>query len=426
MKLENVSAHVEAAAGRIEIKRFKIGGRSLDVDVNGRVDFKPSAEGQKQPPELQWDVIRTILSTLDFKQEGDAFHVTGDFSVNRADGTTTWKTNLRGEGKNLDWKGVRWKSADSRAMLSSGNSNIEYDLHTANGSIRGELTREDWKKSPFVFKGDLRDTAGRVDNYQGNYQNHLFTLERLQGPVDLLALSRDVHTMKAEVPENLKFRSFPTVDLENLVVDTREGNADWKVASLEMTAKEEVTFTLDGREAKARAVNVHAAHDGKNWLIRDSKAEIFNGTLSVEGRLRDKQLQQSRINFEGIRLGELKKFMGSGGKASAGVLAGNFRGRLDFASKRATGTGSMRLDNAPVLEVPLLDQVYDLFTTLLPGVNRSDEGRFEADFKAGGAVVDVTRFEATGGSLTVSAVGKVYLDKRTVAGRARGKLTGLP
>lgn len=426
VKLENVSVNLEASSGNIEIKQFKFGGRSLTADVNGSIDFKPAATPDTKPPELRWGVVRAILSTLDFKQENDSFHVTGHFAVNLADGRTTWKTNLRGEGQQLDWKGVKWKSGTAQAMLSSENSSIEYDLHTANGSTRGQISREDWKNSPFLFKGEVRDKADRVDSYQGNYQNRILTLEHLTGQADLIALSRDVHALDVKVPENLKFQTFPMVELKNLVRDSSGEVPVWKVASLEIVAKDKVSFTLDGREAEAHGVTVHAANDGKNWVIRDSKAEIFSGTLSVEGRLRDKSLQQSRVDFKGINLGELKRFGGGSAKSRPGLLSGSYRGQLYFASMRAEGSGSIRLDDAPILEVPLLDEVYDLFNTLLPGVKRSDKGRFEANFKADGSVVDVTRFEATGGTLTVSAVGKVYLDKRTVSGRARGKLTGLP
>lgn len=424
VKLRNVSLDLEASTGRVEIRRFRAEAPGLEVDVNGSIRFSPSSKPRSGPLSLRLGAVRATLSTLDFKQD-KPFRVTGDFSIDKQADELTWKTNLAGEGTNLDWKGVRWEKGSAKAVLSSANSSIEYDLHTSNGSTRGQVSREDWKESPFVFKGELHDKAGRMDTYNGHWQKGVFTLAHLAGPADLLELSRDVPAMQASVPENLKFHTFPHVELKNLVRKTSGDEPSWKVDSVDFSTKEEVTFTFDGREAKAHDVSIHAAHDGKDWIIQDAKAGILGGSVTVEGRLREKTLQQARVTAERVKLSELKQLAGKPG-SSRGVISGNFRGTVHLAKARADGSGSMRLDNAPILEVPLLDEVYDLFNTLIPGVKRAEEGRFEADFKMDGSIVDVSRFEATGGSLTVSAVGKVNLDKRTVSGRARGKLTGLP
>lgn len=425
VQLRDVSLDLEASAGRIEIRRFRSEGPGLLVDVNGTILFKPSGKPRSGPLKLNLGAIRGTLSTLDFKQD-TPFKVTGNFSVDKQGDDLTWKTNLAGRGTDLDWKGVRWEKGSAKAVLSSTSSSIEYELQTSNGSTRGQVSREDWKESPFVFKGELRDKADRVDTYDGHWRKGIFTLAHLAGPADLLALSQDIPAMRASAPENLKFHSFPHVELKNLVRETAADPPSWKVASVVVSTKEEVAFTFDGREAKAHDVSVHAAHDGKDWIIRDAKAGILGGTVTVEGRLREKTLGQARITAEQVKLSELKQLAAGKAGSSRGVISGSFRGDIDLAKARGDGSGSMRLDNAPILEVPLLDEVYDLFNTLIPGVKRSEDGRFEADFKMDGSIVDVPKFEATGGSLTVSAVGKVNLDKRTVSGRARGKLTGLP
>ncbi|RYD23828.1 MAG: hypothetical protein EOP88_02715, partial [Verrucomicrobiaceae bacterium] len=423
--LRNVSLDLEASAGEIVIKRFRSEGPGLAVDVHGTVHFKPSGKPRTGPLELRLGAVRSTLATLDFKQE-NPFKVTGDFSVDKQPDSLTWKTNLAGEGKDLDWKGVRWEKGAAKAVLSSESSSIGYEMHTSNGSTRGEVSREDWKESPFVFKGELRDKADRVDSYDGHWRKGVFTLAHLAGSADLIALARDVPAMEGSVPENLKFHTFPTVEVKNFVREQLEDAVSWKVASVVVASKEEVGFNFDGRETKARGVSVHAAHDGQDWIIRDAKAGILGGTVTVEGRLRDKKLQRARVTADKIRLSELKQLAAGKSGSSRGVVSGNFNGSIDLAKARGNGSGSMRLDNAPVLEVPLLDEVFDLFNTLIPGVKRSEDGRFEADFKMEGSMVDVRKFEATGGSLTVSAVGKVNLDKRTVSGGARGKLTGLP
>lgn len=426
VKLKNVSLNLEAKSGKVEIKRFRSTGKGLSVDVDGTILFTTPGKPRTSLFELRLDALRATFATLDFKQEEGRFKVTGNFTVDRRDGETHWKANLKGEGQDLDWKGVEWKKGSAQAVLSSGDSTIEYELQTANGMTRGTVSKNDWQKSPFIFKGELRDKEDKVDSYRGNYQDRVFTLEHLEGPADLIALSRDVHALKDAAPENLKFQTFPTVEVKNLVRSAAGEEPAWKVASLQIRSKDKVTFTFDGREAEALGLSVHAAHDGKDWIIKDATAGVLGGRVSVEGRLRGKVLQGSRVEASDIRLGELKQLTGGKRRSSAGIVSGAYRGRIDFEKSRLDGSGSVRLDNAPILEVPLLDQVYDLFNALIPGVKRSNEGRFEADYKADGTIMDVTRFEATGGSLTVSAVGKVNLEKRTVSGRARGKLTGLP
>ncbi len=57
---------------------------------------------------------------------------------------------------------------------------------------------------------------------------------------------------------------------------------------------------------------------------------------------------------------------------------------------------------------------------------RSGNGRFEADFKGDQNSLEVTRFEAKGGSLAVSAIGTINLKKEHVSGLARGNLAGIP
>lgn len=78
------------------------------------------------------------------------------------------------------------------------------------------------------------------------------------------------------------------------------------------------------------------------------------------------------------------------------------------------------------MEVPLLDGTYDLFAAMIPGVKPGGDGQFDARFTAGPGMLEVTHFEAAGGSLTLNAAGTVDLEKQRVDGRARGKLRGLP
>lgn len=427
VKLEKVSIDLKASNGEIQVLHFKSGAKGLTTELEGKIIFDPPTGVSSGTPVLNLAPVRATLATLDVSEKNGPFHVTGNFTIDLRNGERHWLANLGGTGRDLEWKGVRWKFATAQGTLTSTASEINYDLHTSNGFTRGIVSKPEWHDSPFTFKGELGDSQGHKDVYHGDYHKRTLTVESLKGTADLNLLSQDVPALASPLPRLVTFKTFPMVELRDLVFDSSSEAPRWSFASLVVTTKEGVTITRNGRETKLRELAANAAYNGDVLSIKESAASVFNGRITVAGNYRDGVLRQSKIGIENIKLAEIRHMIGTKRKASGpGVLSLDYQGNIDFMKKRADGAGSIRLENAPVLEVPLLDQVYDIFMELIPGIERAKEGTFDAKFRIKGDTLEVTKFEARGGSLTVSAVGEVDLDKHRVSGRARGKLVGLP
>ncbi len=422
---QQASLKLEVGNGEIIIRHVELGAEGLSADLTGTIMIHTETElpGGRFEPDLT--VIREILSTLDVRQGTGPFHVTGSFMVDATQSQTPWSAHFKGFGKNLEWKGVCYTEASVDSEITASGSVFRCELHTANGSCTGVLTKQDWHDSPLEFEGILRDSAKRADEFRGSYQNGTFRVDRLEGDADLISIARDAPAIAVELPSDLKFQSFPRVDARNI---RKSKGSPWTVESLEVGSKEDVQVTIDHRLIVASNLTARGAFDGREWNIIDSSAKLVGGSVNLKGRYREGIMRQSDFSIKGIPASELERLIDGGEKKTRrGVVSGRYQGAIDFRRRQLEGRGSLRMEDAPFVEVPLLDQVYELFAAVIPGVERPGPGEFNSDFKAYPESIEVTKFEAKGGSsLTVSAVGTIDLTHRRVSGRARGKLVGLP
>lgn len=417
--LHDVSLHLEASAAQLRIARLQARHRGLVARLKGAIAL--DSESTPHPPHFQPDfsVVRGVLSALDVAEGSGPFEVTGNFDViSNKEAGPQWSARLDGKGNSLEWKGVRWSSAAASARLGNRDSVIHYDLHSARGFTRGNLRRADWTDSRFLFEGELGDSLESLNTYSGSYGKSRLVLTHMKGDANLILLAEDIPAFAGSIPESLEIQDFPTMEIRQLVKDP----STLTIESATLRSDDKMTVIHRTRRIPIENLSVSTLCKNSEWTVDEASANLMGGSLTASGKVRNGILHDSRIRIRGIRLSEIKSMP----ENHPGIFGADYEGRIDFSQKLAEGSGSMHMENAPVIEVPLLDQVYDLFMAMIPGVNRSGEGRFEADFKARGDKVEVPRFEATGGTLTVSAVGQVDLTQGRVAGRARGKLTGLP
>jgi hypothetical protein len=354
-----------------------------------------------------------------------AFHVTGKFNVDATGPTTAWQSQLKVAGEDLEWKGLRFRNISADAELASEGSVIHCEFLTESGSCGGTVTLPGGHDPILTFKGKLRDPGGRENQFDGHYQNGNLTVASLEGEADLLAIARGVPFISKDISKEVALDSFPHIHAINI---RKSAGSPWTVESLEVSNSKTVGFTLDKRRLEADRLNATCAFDGSDWRIKNLNAKLMGGSITMKGSYRDGAMRQSTVVIEGIQVSALK-WLANQGEAQhrGGIASGRFEGTLDFRRVRLVGFGTVHMDRAPIIEVPLLDQVYELFTAMIPGVEKSGNGEFDAEFKAHGDILEVTKFEARGGAaLTVSARGTVDLDKQRVSGRARGKLIGLP
>ena len=423
VQLDGLSVDLESQQGEIIVHQVTAMKDGLEVRASGKV-LLASGPVNVSTWDADFGAVRAVLAVLKVEPGEEGFRVDGDFTVDAREGPVTWSADFHGEGGEITWQKIPLEGATATAKLTEGKSTIDADLVLPRGKASFEFHGEDWRETPLVFAGAIEDQAARRDTFEGSYQRgkRVWTLDRLEGSADLRSLAEDIPTVANEMPEDVTFKRFPGIVVEDLVI-AREG--PWTLGKLELDGSGEATVKVDGRLVELSDLSGRASFDGERWNIRNAEASTLGGELRVSGSYRENRLSKAKITGADLKLSAIKALSGREGRR-VGILAFDFGGEIDLKAGAARGKGSMRLDDAPVIDVPLLDPTYDLFTSMVPGIQRSKRGTFEAEFTANAETVQVHHFLATGGNLTVSAKGSVDLDKRRVDGVARGKLTGLP
>jgi hypothetical protein len=421
--LEQVSARWEMRAGKIIVHRFKARHQGLVTDLEGEILLK-EARSDPKPFSLKLRGLRGSLLTLDFSGKGKPFKTTGTFHVDVRGNIPVWRSKLNGAGKDVVWKSVKLERATAEADLSSEESIIRTDIRLPGGSASAVINKNGWKETPFLFEGTIEDRAGRRNEFNGSFVRRTLEIERLAGDADLFQMARDVPQLADGLPEGMKFLRFPKIDARNI---RWHPERDWSIASLEVRGDGAAIITAEKKEIEISSISATMSYDGNFWQIADSGMKAFGGDFSIKGSYKKGSLNRADIRASGIKLAEIKRVTGkSVRKGTRGILSVSYQGSVRLKDRNFNGSGSMRMDDAPVFEVPLLDEVYELFASIVPGATSTGEGRFDARFSSKSHLVEVKRFSATGGSLSVTANGTVDLKKETVAGFARGNLSGAP
>ena len=424
--LDSVSLRAEARRGEVLITRGTVRQQALVIDVSGKVLTRAQPVKRTDPFVLKLAAVRGTLGALDV-ESGGPFRVGGTFEVDMRNGAPfPWSTELKGEGENIVWKGIPMEHAVAKGKLGDEATELHVECKGKEADVWLTMKRKEWAKTPFVFDGVLKDKAEREDPFKGTYEKKVMTISHIAGSADLWKVAKSIPIVAEKLPEKLEVRSFPKVTAKDIRVEVGERPVKWSVESVTTDGSGSFAWPYEDEQVVFSKVSGGAAYDGKAWNIEGGKAAVLGGTIEVDGRYGDGKLSGGRIKSEGIRVRDLKLLADKEGGVGDGVIYLDYKGAVDFGAKEFDGSGTARLENAPVFDVPLLEEVYDLFAALIPGMNAMDKGRFDATFTAHDKKVEVTRFKATGGTLNVSAKGTVDLAKKRVDGRARGKLTGLP
>lgn len=422
---ERVLLELDTSSGEIRVRSAGIANAGLSVSLHGTIQTKTPA-GAKAPLTFDWDPVRKVLAALDISKSGDPFQITGDFRVDTTSGKPLWSTRLRGEGRDLAWQGIALPSAEASAVLSSGHSKLTAAMALPHGSAVLTFEREAWS-APFQFRGELVDGGRRTTSFRGSWQGQQLEIDRLEGTANLWDIAKGIPAIEPHLPRHLTVDTFPGYEVDGIRREGRGDDAMWSVGNILLTKAGELTAKVKDRDLRVTHLTGQAGFDGSRWQFEQCRGKLFGGSVVVDGSLADGHLRKSRFVVDGIRWKDLRQWAGhKGDRASRGILHLDYNGDLDLRNAQARGAGRVRLENAPVFEVPLLDETYDLFAAMIPGVKPGGEGQFDAKFTARPGMLEVTRFEAKGGSLTVSAAGTVDLEKQRIDGRARGKLSGLP
>ncbi|WP_411827863.1 hypothetical protein [Luteolibacter sp. AS25] len=426
VQMDDVSLEMSIKEGRIGVDELVFNRDGLLVDLEGEVLLQ---EAKDEPGKFRPNLksIRTVFDILDIKGAEDAFNVSGVLNVDASKAPIVWDAKLKGSGKDLEWNGVRWTEAEAEGELSSGKTQVTYDLKTAHGSAVGEVRDSGEEGAPFEIDGKVSDNSGGTNEYHADLLDGVLTVDSIEGSANILELSRDVVGVETGKTESVSFEAFPHIEVKNLKRKKVKGEAEMTIESISVNSSEAVRFKFEDRTVEATDYSASGNFDGKSWIVEKSKANLLGGSVTLKGSYREGALRKSRLGMEALRVEEVRRLFGADEGESSGSISGNFNGAFYFEQKDWEGSGFLRMTDAPVVQVPLLDQVYEIFMAVIPGVKRAEAAEFEADFTKKSEKVEVTRFEAKGGkSLVVTADGEVDLEKGRVQGKASGELQGLP
>ncbi|RYD34966.1 MAG: hypothetical protein EOP87_08215, partial [Verrucomicrobiaceae bacterium] len=424
--LDDVSAKLRTLRGKIVVKEAQARHRGLVVNLEGEILTRKEPLNPPKRFVMRLKAARATLAVLDFDDGTGRFKVRGNFKVDASTPAFDWSASLRGHGREVSLKGVPLRKAGAKAELSSqGESVINAGVATEHGRAGAVIRRQDWKGSPFTFEGAVEDASGRKDQLHGSHHQGAFHVVELAGDADLWSIAGDVPMLEDALPESLEITTFPSIAARDIRWKKENG---WSVADVATKGEGAATVDHEGKKVDIAALTGSAALADGEWNLRKIRGEMLGGSLSVEGRYSEGLLEDAFIKADDLSLARIKRVTGKGNSATPGVLSVSYTGSARLSERQFDGEGRMKLEKAPVIEVPILDQVHDLFAAIIPGVERAEsgEGRLEAHFTSRGSVMSVGSFEASGGTLVVEARGDVDLKKETVSGSARGRLTGLP
>jgi len=426
----DVTSNVALHGGEIDVSQLQFSEGAIAAFLSGKVLFAVPQRPLPQNPQdfvIDLGVVRAVLAALDIKAGSGPFFVHGTFAVDCRHGAGSWEANLRGNGKEVVWRDILLPDVDTQAQLSQKGLNLAGDLRLTHGVGTFKATREDWDRSPLVVTGLIADPAGRRDELSASYNgaSHTMMLASIRGKANLLEFARSFPALARILPTGIEVRNVPEISLTKLLY--REGKGSWSLGSLELQSPADITLAVGMRPLAIDHLAGHAAFDGHAWRFGDVSGSFAGGHFTIAGAYVEAEVRDASLELSSLPLKELGPWLGEGdGAFGKARLSLDYHGTLGIQAARWTGSGSVRLESAPVVKVPLLDETYALFGALSSGVKRSGTGDFNASFTASQGVFNVTRFTATGEAVTVTGSGVVDLVRRQVDGRARGNLRGIP
>ncbi|MEP6667527.1 MAG: AsmA-like C-terminal region-containing protein [Chthoniobacter sp.] len=429
---QNVSTKVTLEPGRVDVSSLQANNGPVAWALQGNILFK--ADQDKSAPKggdftVDLSVVRAVQESLDIKPRTGPFHIAGNFSIDlQQSPVIPWQAQLTGNGKSLEWHGVPLREAAVEAQLTSSDLHLSANLQLATGTATLTASRKDWDKAPLLIAGRLADDGGRKDSIAGSYDGaaRALTLSSVRGNANLLAFARNFPAVVPYLPTTIRMTSFPEVELKNFAFREGKSGPDWSLGSLELLSPADLTLTLRTRPLTINRLTGRAAFKGHTWQLTGMSGNLFGGHFTLSGAYADGDLRQARVELAGLKMKEVGPWIDArDATLDAAVLSLDYHGTLSASPAHLTGSGGVRLENAPVVKVPLLDETYALFSAFSPNVQRKGVGHLKSTFSATNGVFDITDFTAHSEAITVTGTGTVDLVRRKVDGRAEGHLRGV-
>jgi hypothetical protein len=324
------------------------------------------------------------------------------------------------------WRDIPLPDVDTQAHLSEKGMDISGNLRFTHGSGTLKASRKDWGSSPLVVTGGIADPAGTRDDVSVSYNGELHTMmvASIRGKADLLEFGHSFPSLARVLPSGVTVRQFPELSLTKLLY--REGKGSWTLESVELHSPAEISVEVGKQPLAIDHLMGRASFDGREWHLSSVSGRAAGGQFSLAGSYAEGEARDMKVEINEWHLKDLRPWIGEGeGEFGESVLTMEYHGSFGAQAAQWRGAGDVRLEKAPVVKVPLLDETYALFGALSPSVKRSGNGEMRATFTASRGVIEVSQLTATGEAVTVTGSGVVDLEKGEVEGRARGNLRGV-
>jgi hypothetical protein len=425
---KNVSCDVLLEGGEIDVLELRFSEGPIATELLGQILFTVPQGSTQQSEEFVVDLepVRAVQAALDIKPGSGPFYIHGKFFVDDRNGGTAWQADLRGNGKQVVWRDIPLPEVDTQAHLSEKGMELSGNLRFTHGSGELKATRADWGTSPLVVAGEIADPAGARDEVSVSYNgdSHTMMLASIRGRANLLEFGHSFPSLARVLPSNVTVRQFPDLSLTKLVY--REGKGAWTLESLELRTPAEISVMVGKQPLAIDHLTGRASFDGKEWHFANVSGAAVGGHFTLAGSYAGGEARDVKLEINQWRLKELRSWMGEReGGFGESILTMEYHGALGMQAAQWKGAGSVQLENAPVVKVPLLDETYALFGALLPSVKRSGNGEMKTTFTVSRGVIEISQLTATGEALTVTGSGTVDLVRGQVDGRARGNLRGV-
>lgn len=427
--LEHVTVDAEVRDGVIEYTRLDMKHGPRLFSLAGSIHLKTDKEVKEQPRDFVMDLdpMRSILKALDFGKDAGTFLISGEVSFDARQTPMTWNADLTGEGEHVVWQGVPMRRAEMKTAMSQEGFTGVCNLEFAKGTTDLDLSLKSWRDAPMVFNGKITDSEGRTNQCKGSYRGNedVVLVEEMQGKANMLEFLGNFPAMNAQLPKEVQVRTYPDVVMKNLVWKTKENT--WSMDSLRLRTPLELSVKVEGQALPVEQVKGDVAYTGEAWKFTDVTARVLGGSVSLTGVHNGKVLRDAAVSVQNARMADLSPWMGENGSSFGKALFSvNYKGSFAVEPEHLSGAGSIQIENAPTVHVPLLDETYALFAALIPGLKReSGNGEMRGQFTSRNGVMHFSSFQASGGSLTVTGEGDVDLVNRTVSATAQGRLRGV-
>ena len=426
--LWHFTTDVLSRPGELAVSRLRTSDGTLSFDLSGKI-LMPGPDAKSEASfAADLDPLRATLAALNFKRGGGGFTVQGSLTVDAKPTPATWNADLTGKGARTEWRVLLISDVSVSSQLSNAGMKLQGDLKLAHGSGKLTLTREGWQGTPLMLAGTLTDEAGNTDDFRASNLGATGELKvaELSGSADLFALAQNLPQLHARASASVKFKTFPDILTKDFVWQAHAEPPEWSLGSVRLRKPAEFEITVREHPVTVDHLTGSASYQDKTWRFEEMKGRFLGSSFALSGNYDGEVLSKADFTLEALRLTKLKPWLGEvKSSLEESDLTLKYRGTICKEPLRSSGTGHLKLTHAPVVHVPLLDQTYEIFPTLVPREHRGGVGEFDVAFEMSKGVAHLDPFKARSEAVIVIATGDVDLVKRRVSGHARANLRGV-